>query len=88
MYQVSTAACNLLTLEQHFSLIHPLFAAIFIAKDAVLTSFALGRQTSLVIDAGHEATVGTRRQICLREIWVVGSKGGRFYILVKSTTSQ
>lgn len=45
---------------RHFILFHPLLAAIFIAKDAVLTSFALGRQTSLVIDAGHEATVGTR----------------------------
>lgn len=33
-------------------------AAVFIAKNAVLSSFALGRQTSLVVDAGHEATVG------------------------------
>lgn len=33
--------------------------AVFIAKDAVLSSFALGRQTSLVVDAGHESTVGT-----------------------------
>lgn len=33
--------------------------AVFIAKNAVLSSFALGRQTSLVVDAGHESTVGT-----------------------------
>lgn len=32
--------------------------AVFIAKNAVLSSFALGRQTSLVVDAGHESTVG------------------------------
>lgn len=32
--------------------------AAFIAKNAVLSSFATGRQTSLVVDAGHEATVG------------------------------
>ena len=32
--------------------------AIFLAKNAVLSSFATGRQTSLVMDAGHEGTVG------------------------------
>ncbi|KAL3131212.1 NuA4 histone acetyltransferase subunit [Trebouxia sp. C0009 RCD-2024] len=32
--------------------------AIFLAKNAVLSSFATGRQTSLVVDAGHEGTVG------------------------------
>ena len=32
--------------------------ALFLAKNALLSSFATGRQTSLVIDAGHEATVG------------------------------
>ena len=32
--------------------------AIFLAKSAVLSSFATGRQTSLVVDAGHEGTVG------------------------------
>lgn len=31
--------------------------AIFLAKNAVLSSFATGRQTSLVMDAGHEGTV-------------------------------
>lgn len=33
-------------------------AAVFLAKSAVLSSFASGRQTSLVVDAGHDATVG------------------------------
>jgi actin-related protein len=33
-------------------------AAVFVAKNAVLSSFAIGRQTSLVIDSGHESTVG------------------------------
>lgn len=32
--------------------------AIFLAKNAVLSSFATGRQTSLVVDAGNEGTVG------------------------------
>ena len=32
--------------------------AVFLGKNAMLTSFAVGRQTSLVVDAGHEATVG------------------------------
>lgn len=32
--------------------------AVFLAKNAVLSSFATGRQTSLVVDAGHEGTVG------------------------------
>ncbi|KAK9800233.1 hypothetical protein WJX73_002417 [Symbiochloris irregularis] len=31
--------------------------ALFLGKNAMLTSFAVGRQTSLVVDAGHEATV-------------------------------
>lgn len=31
--------------------------AVFMAKNAVLSSFASGRQTSLVVDAGHERTV-------------------------------
>lgn len=31
--------------------------ALFMAKNAVLSSFAIGRQTSLVVDLGHEATV-------------------------------
>lgn len=33
--------------------------AVFVAKNAVLSSFAMGRQTSLVVDMGHDATVGT-----------------------------
>lgn len=32
--------------------------ALFLGKNAMLSSFAVGRQTSLAIDAGHEATVG------------------------------
>ena len=32
--------------------------ALFLAKNAVLSSFAMGRQSSLVVDAGHEGTVG------------------------------
>ena len=49
---------------------HPArFAAVFMAKSAVLSSFASGRQTSLVVDAGHDGTVGER---C-----VCGVAGGR-----------
>lgn len=33
--------------------------ALFMAKNAVLASFATGRQTSLVVDAGHEGTTVT-----------------------------
>eukprot|EP00884_Botryococcus_braunii_P015367 jgi/Botrbrau1/2513/Bobra.0079s0005.1 len=32
--------------------------AVFLAKNPVLSSFAMGRPSSLVIDVGHEATVG------------------------------
>jgi len=32
--------------------------ALFLAKNAVLSSFATGRQTSLVVDCGHEGTTG------------------------------
>ena len=32
--------------------------ALFMAKNAVLSSFATGRQSSLVVDCGHEGTVG------------------------------
>ena len=42
-------------------------AAVFMAKNAVLSSFATGRQTSLVVDAGHERTVGE---------WGLGGGGG------------
>lgn len=38
--------------------------AIFLAKNAVLSSFATGRQTSLVMDAGHEGTVGEQFILC------------------------
>jgi len=33
--------------------------AVFLAKNAVLTSFASGRQTSMVVDMGYEGSVGT-----------------------------
>ena len=32
--------------------------AVFLAKNAVLSSFAMGKPTSLVVDMGHESTVG------------------------------
>ncbi len=35
--------------------------AAFLAKSAVLASFAVGRQTSLVIDSGHNSTTGRLR---------------------------
>lgn len=52
--------------------------AVFLAKNPVLASFALGRQTSLVIDVGHDGTVGARPMhapLCfahaLRSLWRV-----------------
>ena len=39
--------------------------AVFLAKNAVLSSFATGRQTSLVLDAGHEGTVGEHHKLLL-----------------------
>lgn len=38
--------------------------AVFLAKNAVLSSFAMGKPTSLVVDMGHESTVGAC--LCLR----------------------
>jgi actin-like protein 6A len=35
------------------------FPATFIAKNAVLSSFALGRQTSVVLDIGYDGSTGT-----------------------------
>lgn len=32
--------------------------ALFLARNAALSSYATGRQTSLVVDMGHEGTVG------------------------------
>ena len=32
--------------------------ALFLARDAVLSCFATGRSTALVVDAGHDATTG------------------------------
>jgi actin-related protein len=34
------------------------YPAIFLAKNAVLSSFALGRQTSVVLDIGYDGTTG------------------------------
>lgn len=44
------------TVELAFEKLAP--PALFLARDAVLTSFAMGRQSSLVVDAGHEGTTG------------------------------
>ena len=35
--------------------------ALFLAKAAVLSAFAVGRQTALVVDAGHRGTTGGAR---------------------------
>ena len=32
--------------------------ALFLARDAVLAAFATGRQSAIVVDAGHDATTG------------------------------
>lgn len=40
------------------------------AKNAVLSSFASGRQTSLVVDAGHERTVGEPPSCWAASCWV------------------
>jgi actin-related protein len=32
--------------------------ALFLARDAVLSSFATGRATAMVVDAGHDSTTG------------------------------
>ena len=34
--------------------------AVLMSRAAVLSSFATGRQTSLVVDMGHEGTTGAR----------------------------
>lgn len=39
--------------------------AVFLAKNAVLSSFAVGRQTSLVVDCGHNGTTGKSRLIII-----------------------
>ena len=52
--------------------------AVFLAKNAVLSSFAMGKPTSLVVDMGHESTVGAclclRLRLCL--LFVVWSRVG------------
>ena len=42
--------------------------AVFLAKNAVLSSFATGRQTSLVVDAGHEGTVGEQQDLVFKSV--------------------
>lgn len=37
--------------------------ALYLAKAAVLSSFAMARQTSLVVDVGHRATSGVCQQM-------------------------
>lgn len=37
--------------------------ALFMAKNAVLSSFAIGRQTFLVVDMGYEGSVSTLRPV-------------------------
>ena len=44
--------------------------ALYLARDAVLAAFATGRQTALVVDAGHDSTTGE----CF--VWVGGGGGG------------
>ena len=36
--------------------------AVFMAKNAVLSSFASGRQTSVIVDIGHESTTGAHTE--------------------------
>ncbi len=38
--------------------------AAFMAKNAVLASYAMGRQTSLMVDAGHDGTTGVSGCVC------------------------
>ena len=40
--------------------------AAFMAKHAVLATYAMGRQTSLMVDAAHDATTGAILGSCLR----------------------
>lgn len=49
------------TVELAFEKLSP--PAVFLARSAVLTSFAMGRQSSLVVDAGHEGTTGEKASI-------------------------
>jgi hypothetical protein len=44
--------------------------ALYLARDAVLAAFATGRQTALVVDAGHDSTTGE----CF--VWVGRGGGG------------
>lgn len=48
------------------------------AKNAVLSSFASGRQTSLVVDAGHDRTVGEQAEgRAVGHVCAVGECGGK-----------
>lgn len=52
--------------------------AVFLAKNAVLSSFATGRQTSLVVDAGHEGTVGEHYKLLLERKAIVTNIHGTY----------
>ena len=54
------------TVELAFEKLSP--PAVFMARSAVLTSFAMGRQSSLVVDAGHEGTTGEKANISAHTI--------------------
>ena len=55
----STRASREKAVEVLFESLRP--PAAFLARDAVLASFAMGRQSSLVIDMGHRSTTGALR---------------------------
>jgi hypothetical protein len=38
--------------------------ALYLAKSAVLSAFAVGKQTALVVDAGYRGTTGGRGGVC------------------------
>ena len=61
--------------------------AVFLGKNAMLSSFAVGRQTSLVVDAGHEATVG-RNPLGHTEQAAADSCFRLLQALLRSATSQ
>lgn len=51
--------------------------ALFMTRNAVLSTFSTGRQTALVVDAGHESTVGEREGPWGRRGWGRGRAGLR-----------
>jgi len=61
-HRKSDVLCLQLMFEKH----RP--PAVFMAKNAVLSSFATGRQTSVVVDIGHEGTTGAARHTVRRHL--------------------